>query len=157
MGLSGCGTMNLEQALRSDVELVRLICTSGSTEEVLDYCKERGVSISVSDLREGFKIEDDIRDDQLMVEIQKYIERELARRSEYSEDEELENVSGGFALTVFLACAAIGGVAKIATEALDNRGQKKADERAHKYDMELIDKKADADIRVMNAKADLGL
>lgn len=148
--------MNLEQALRNDEELVNQICTSTSTEKLLDYCKDKGYSISTSDLREAFRITDETTDDLLMGEIQKIIEHELTTRSEYSEDEELKSVSGGFLLAAALIGGSIIGTGgTIFGVTYKAKADKKAAQKQHEYTLELMEKDKQNQIELMEFQSEL--
>lgn len=148
--------MKLEQALRNDQELVNQICTSTSTEKLLDYCKDKGYSISGSDLRAAFQITDDTTDDQLMCEIQKNIEHELTTRSEYSEDEELKSVSGGLLLATAIiigSVATTGGT--IFGVTFKARADKKAAQKQQEYTLALMEQDKQNQMEIMKYKSEL--
>ena len=151
--------MKLEQALRNDQELVNQICTSTSTEKLLDYCKDKGYSISASDLRAAFQITGDTTDDQLMGEIQKNIQRELTARCEYGEDEELKGVSGGLVLTTtalaIIGSAAIGSGTSLGIFFGTKKNNKKAAEKQHEYTMEQMNEQARLQKELMDYEVEL--
>ena len=148
--------LDLLKALKEDEAFLNLLLDSDSITDVIEYCNGKSYAITLQSLKEGFGVPSTVPSELCMEYIHSKIVEEFEKRENTDEDQELENVTGGFVMIASaIAGALVGGAFSLGNTKLADRFSQRRAERQQAYDLELINAQADAAIRVEQVKHDL--
>lgn len=150
--------MDLLQALRQDEAFLNLLLDADSIDDVIEYCNGKSYLITLQSLKEGFGVPLSVPSELCLEYIRGIIVEQIQKCENTDEDQELENVTGGFAVIIASVAAAVAsGAFALGNSKLNDKFSRKRDEQQQAYNLELINAQADAAIRIEQAKNDLSV